>query len=47
MAARDTREDTIGNKGSMYFLVCEGLSIDEVGVSRGTVFQEMRPASWF
>ena len=36
-----TRKDTIDNKISLYFLVCKGLSIDDVGVSRDTVFQEM------
>ena len=25
-----------------YFLVCKGLSINDVGVARGTVFQEVR-----
>ena len=34
--------DTIENKVSIYFLVvCKGLSIDDVGVSRDTVFQEI------
>ena len=32
---------------SMYFLVCEGLSNDGVGVTRGTVFQETRPGAGF
>ena len=40
----DARKDTIEKKVSIYFLVCEGLSIDDVGVSRDTVFQEIRPA---
>ena len=31
-----------GNKVSIYFLVCKGLPIDDVGVSRDTVFQETR-----
>ena len=30
---------------SIYFLVCRGLSIVDVGVSRDTVFQEIRPAA--
>ena len=34
----DTRKDKIENKVSTYFLVCKGLSIDGVGVSRDTVF---------
>ena len=38
----DARKDTIENKVSIHFLVCRGLSIDEVGVSRDTVFQEIR-----
>ena len=37
------RKDTIESKVSMYFLVCEGLSNDDVGVARGTVFQEVWP----
>ena len=32
---------------SMYFLVRKGLSIDDVGVSRDTVFQEIRPGAGF
>ena len=32
----------------MHFLVCyKGLSIDGVGVSRDTVFQEIRPGAGF
>ena len=31
----------------MYFLVCKGLSIDGVGVSRDTVFQEVRRGAGF
>ena len=30
-----------------YFLVCEGLSTDDVGVARGTVFREIRPWAGF
>ena len=30
-----------------YFLVCKGLSNDDVGVARGTVFQEIRPGGLF
>ena len=29
-------------KVSTYFLVCKGISINDVGVSRDTVFQEIR-----
>ena len=46
----DTRKDTNKNKVSTYslcFLVCKGLSIDDVGVSRDTVFQETRPGAGF
>ena len=39
----DTRKDTLETKVSTYFLVCKGLSIDDVGMSRDTVFQEIRP----
>ena len=35
----DTRKDTSENRGSIYVLVCRGLSVDDVGVSRDTVFQ--------
>ena len=45
MAAR--HKDTIENTVSMYFLVCKGLSIDDAGVSRNTVFQEIRPGTGF
>ena len=31
----------------IYFLVCEGLMVDDVGVSRDTVFQEIRPGAGF
>ena len=31
----------------IYILVCRGLSIDDVGVSRNTVFQEIRPGAGF
>ena len=30
-----------------YFLVCKGLTIDDLGVSRDTEFQEIRPGAWF
>ena len=32
---------------SMYFLVCEDLSNDDVGGSRDTIFQEIRPGAGF
>ena len=47
MAARHTRKDTIEKKLSIYFLVCKGLTIDDVRVARGTVFQEIRPGAGF
>ena len=43
----DKRTDTTENGVSTYFLVCKGLSIDDVGVSRDTVFQEIRPGAGF
>ena len=30
-----------------YFLVCKGLSNDDVGAARGSVFQEIRPGAGF
>ena len=30
----------------MYFIVCGGLSNDDVGAARGAVFQKIRPVSW-
>ena len=43
------KDDIIERKLSthMHFLVCKGLSIDDVGVSRDTVFQEIRPGAGF
>ena len=43
----DKREDPIESKVSTYFLVCKGLSIDSLGVSRDTVLQEVRPGAGF
>ena len=43
----DTRKDTIENKVSICFLVCKGLSIDDVGVSRDTILKEIRPGAGF
>ena len=43
----DTRQDTLDGKVPTCFLVCKGLSIDGVGVSRGAVFQEIRPGAGF
>ena len=43
----DTRKDTIENEVFIYFLMRQGLSIDDVGVSRDTVFQEIRPGTGF
>ena len=31
----------------MYYSVCKGLTIDDIGVSRDTVFQEIRPRAGF
>ena len=31
----------------MYFLVCKGLSVDDVGVSRDAAFQEIWPGAGF
>ena len=41
----DTRKDTIEKRVPIYFLGCKGLLIDDVEVSRGTVFQEIRPGA--
>ena len=35
------------NKQLHVFLVCKGPSNDDVGVARGTVFQEVRPGPGF
>ena len=43
----DTRTNTLGNRVSIYFLVCRDLSIDDVGVSRHNVFHEIRPGAGF
>ena len=43
----DTREDAIRKRAYMYFIVGKGLSNDDVGAATGTVFQEVRPGSWF
>ena len=43
----DTRKDTINRKVSIYFLVCQGLSIDDVGVLRDTEIPEIRPGAGF
>ena len=43
----DTRNDTIESRVSIYYLVCKGLSINDVGVSRDTVFKEIRPGAGF
>ena len=45
MAAR--RKDTIEKEVSIHFLVCKGLSIDDVGVSRHTIVQEIRRGAGF
>ena len=43
----DTRRDTIEKDVSIYFLVCKDVSIDDVGVSRDIVYQEIRPGAGF
>ena len=40
-------KDTIENILSTHFLVCKGLSIDDVGGSRDTVFQEKQSRAGF
>ena len=42
-----TRKATIEKKGSVYFLVCKGLSIDDIGVSTDTVVRDIRPGAGF
>ena len=34
-------------KGLIYFVVCKGPSIDDDGVSRDTIFQEIQPGATF
>ena len=46
MAARH-KEGYYCKKVSIFVLVCKGLSIDDVGVSRDNVFQEVRPGADF
>ena len=36
-----------GNYAFIYFLICQRLSNDDVGVARGTVSQEIRPGAGF
>ena len=45
----DTRKDAINTTYpyTSYFLVCKSLSNDDVGVSRDTKFQEIRPKAVF
>ena len=43
----DTRRDATENQVSIDFLGCKGLSIDDVGLSRDTVVQEIRPGAGF
>ena len=40
-------KDTVENKVSTYFIVCKGLSVDDVGVSRDTVFQGVQSGAGF
>ena len=43
----DARKDTIEKNVPMHFLVWKGLSTHDVGVSRDTLFQEIRPGARF
>ena len=46
----DARKDDVvymGNIIFIYFLVCKGLSNDDVEVARGTALQEVRPGAGF
>ena len=44
MAARH-KKDTVETTYPYIFLVCKGLSINDVGVGWGSVFQEIRPGA--
>ena len=46
MAARH-EDGRFAKRNFMYFLVCKGLSNDDVGGTRGTEFQEIRPGAGF
>ena len=35
------------NASSMYFMVCEGLTNDDVGVAREAVYHDTRPGAGF
>ena len=41
------REGSVRNQISKYFLDCKGLSNDDVGVTRGTVFREVGSGAGF
>ena len=43
----DTRKDAMKKICSYILFVCKGLSNDDVGVTRGTVFQKIRPGAVF
>ena len=47
MAARHQKGYCRQKKLPIYFLGCKGRSIDDVGVSRDTAFQEIRPGAGF
>ena len=49
MAARRHKQGSMQLKIKHPYIlfVCKGLSIDDIGVSRDTVFQEMRPGAGF
>ena len=46
MAARH-KEGYYCKKAFIHVLVCKGLTIDDVGVSRDTAFQKIRPGAVF
>ena len=46
MVARH-EEGCFYQKVSAYFIVCKGLSSDDVGIPRDTMFQEIRPGAGF
>ena len=47
MRLLNTRKDTAENKVPMYLLVCKGLTIDDVGVSREPRISGDTVGGWF
>ena len=47
MVVRNKEEDAMKKNASIYFLICKELSNDDVGATRVTLFQEMRPGAGF